>query len=169
MMNSTQSGQAKRTLWERILELLEENLVERRDSKLFVELRAESGPYQKDIGELSTPEIRSLEPWLREHVVERLVDRYLAEQDRVDLIERRRPYTKKLQELTPADLPAIVEADRYRAQEHHQVRERAAFAQQVVEVLDQLCIVEPPRMSLRGRSNEGKDAAATDAAGPVLK
>jgi hypothetical protein len=117
MMYSTQTGQVKRTLWERILKLLVENLAERRDRKLFVELRAKCGPYQKEIGELATPEIMSLEPWLRERVVERLVDQYLAEQDRVDLLERRRAYTKSLQELTPADLSAVVEADRYRAQE----------------------------------------------------
>jgi hypothetical protein len=169
MTNNTQTGQAKRTLWERILELLEENLVERRVRRLYVELRGECGPYQKEIGELSTPEIRNLEPWSRERVVEYLVDRYLAARDRVDLLGRKRAHTKNIQDLTSEDLPAVLEADRYRADEHRTERERADFVRQVVEEMDSLFIVEPSRVSIRGRSDGGMEAAATDAAGPVLK
>jgi hypothetical protein len=169
MMNSTQTGQGQRTLWVRILELLEGNVAERRDRRLLVELRGESGPYQKEIGELSTPEIKSLEPWLRERVVECIVDRYLAEQDCVDLLERRRAYTKNIRDLTPEDLPAVLEADRYRAEEHRKERDRVEFVRQVGEQLDRLCIDEPSRISVRGRSNDEMNAAATDAAGPMLQ
>jgi hypothetical protein len=140
-MLQTQSTQGERTLWERILELLAEDLAFRRDRRLFVDLRDKCGPYQKEIAELSAPEIRGMEPWLREHVVERLVDRYLAEQGRVDLLERRRASTKCLQELTPADLPAIVRADLYTAEECRKERERAEFVQHLVEKLDGLCTV----------------------------
>lgn len=124
-------------LWDRILGLIEQDLEERRSRKLFVEMRGESGSCVKEIGELSTEERRSLHPVLREHVVERLLNRHLAEQGRVDLLERRRPYTRDLRALTPEDLPALIEADRLRAEEeHHQgrtefVREAQADMEQV--------------------------------------
>ncbi len=68
------------SLWDRVLELIDQDLAERRSRKLFVEVRGEEpGSCRKEIGELSTSERRSLHPTLREHVVERLLDRYLAE------------------------------------------------------------------------------------------
>src|SRR5687768_8574437 len=104
-------------LWDRVLGLIEQDLVERRSRKLFVEVQSEAGSYRKEIGDLSTAERRSLHPDLRERVVEQLLDRYLAEQGDVDLVEKRRAYTKKIQDLTPEDLPALVEADRRRVEE----------------------------------------------------
>lgn len=51
----------ERSLWERILGLLEQDLAERRDEKRFVEVQGESGSsYEKEIGELSASERRSL-------------------------------------------------------------------------------------------------------------
>src|SRR4051812_41845772 len=67
-------------------------------------------------GDLSAQERRDLHPVLREHAAERLLDWYLAEQDYVDLLKRRRPYRKKIGDLTPVDLPALVEADRQKAE-----------------------------------------------------
>ena len=111
------------SLWDRILGLIEQDLAERRSRKLFVEVRGEPGSYRKEIEELSTAERRSLHPDLREHVVEQLLDRYLAKQGRVDLVEKRRAYTKKIEDLTPEDLPALVGADRQRTEEHREERE----------------------------------------------
>ena len=130
------------SLWDRILGLLEQDLAERRSRKLFVEMQDESGSHRKEIGELSASERQSFPPTLREHVVERLLDRYLAEQGRVDLADKRRAYTKKIQDLTPADLPALIEADRLRAEEYRKERELAELAQDVEEDLDQLHVIE---------------------------
>jgi hypothetical protein len=83
---------ATHDLWDRILGLIEQDLEERRSRKLFVEVRDESGSScEKEIGELSAEERRSLHPVLREHVVERLLDRHLAEQGRVDLLAKEAP------------------------------------------------------------------------------
>ncbi|MBA3472361.1 MAG: hypothetical protein H0T57_03885 [Rubrobacter sp.] len=126
-------GVATDDLWDRILGLIEQDLEERRSRKLFVEVAAtgarmapilaarpgESGSCEKEIGELSVEERRSLHPVLREHVVERLLDRHLAEQGRVDVLERRHPGTRQIQDLTPEDLPALIEADRLRAEEEY--------------------------------------------------
>ena len=142
------------SLWGRVLELIEQDLAERRSRKLFVEVRGEeAGSCRKEIGELSTFERRSLHPALREHVVERLLDRYLAEQGHVDLVEKRRAYTKKVQDLTPEDLPALVEADRQRAEEEHQKeRERAQFVRDARADLEQLLVSEKKQHSrLPGR------------------
>ena len=106
------------SLWEWILGLIEHDLCERRTRKLFVEVRDESGTTcRKEIGELSSSERQSLDPALKEHVLERLLDRHLAEQSRVDLLAKRRAYTKEFKELVPEDLPALIEADRQRAAE----------------------------------------------------
>lgn len=115
------------SLWERVLGLIEQDLDERRSRKHFVEVGVWGDPasHRKEIGELSGMERRSLHPVLGEHVAERLLDRYLAEQGRVDLVEKRRAYTKKIEELTPEDLPALIEADRLRAEE-----ERAELVQE---------------------------------------
>jgi len=43
------------------------------------------GLYLKEIGELSRAELRALEPGLRIRVVNRLLERYLAEQGQLDL------------------------------------------------------------------------------------
>ena len=48
-----------------------------------------------------------------------LLDRHLAEQGRMDLLERRHPYTREIRDLTPEDLPALIEADRLRNEEEH--------------------------------------------------
>jgi hypothetical protein len=63
--------------------------------------------------------------------VEQLLDRCLAEQGNVDLVTQRRVYTKKIQDLTPEDLPALVEADRRRVEESQEERERADFMREV--------------------------------------
>jgi hypothetical protein len=79
-MSTTEAKEAKRSLGAGILSLPEEDLTERRHSKDFVEVPGESGPDRKEIGELSQAEIRTLEPGLRIRVVNRLLERYLAEQ-----------------------------------------------------------------------------------------
>jgi hypothetical protein len=137
-MNKTQTTQSNRSLWERILALLEEELAERRNGKVFVEVPGECGSYRKEIGELSKTEIRSLEAPLRTRVVNRLLERYLAEQGHVDLLKGRHPYTKDIRDLGPEDLPALIAADREKAQEHREEREREEFVREVREDLDRL-------------------------------
>ncbi len=133
----------ERLLWGRILGLLEQDLDRRRDAKLFVEVPGESGSYhEKEIGELSALERQGLHPSLKEYVSERLLDRYLAEQGYLDLVERRRPYHKNVRDLTPADLPALVEADRQRSEEEHRKeRERAEFVREARAGLERLRVV----------------------------
>ncbi len=131
------------SLWERILALVEQDLAERRDRKVFVEVRDRPGSHQKEIGELCTSERQSLPPTLREQVTEQLLDRYLAEQGRVDLAEKRRAYTKKIEDLTPEDLPNVVEADRQR---HEEERERAEFVREAKVDLEWLFGLEPAGM-----------------------
>jgi hypothetical protein len=128
-------------LWDRIIRLLEQELNWRRSRKLFVTLKGDSGSYQKEIGELSASERRSLAPALREHVADQLLERYLAEQGSVDLIERRHAYTKHIGDLTPTDLPALIEAERHRVEEHQEERERAEFVEVVHRDLDRLQLV----------------------------
>jgi hypothetical protein len=82
-------------------------------------------PVREEIGELSAAERWSLDPVLGEPVAEQLLDRYLAEQGYADLIGRGHAYRKKIGDLTPADLPAPVEADRERIEERRERRERA--------------------------------------------
>jgi hypothetical protein len=137
-MSGTTTDERKLPLWDQVLGLLEEDLAERRSRKVVVEVPGESGSYRKEIGELSYGELRSLHPVLREHVGEQILDRYLAEQGHVDLIERGHAYTKKIGELTPADLPALVEADRYRAEEGRRKHGREKFIRDVREDLDRL-------------------------------
>ena len=132
------------SLWERILALVEQDLTERRDRKVFVEVRDGPGSYQKEIGELCTSERQSLPSTLREQVTEQLLDRYLAEQGRVDLAEKRRAYTKQVEDLTSEDLPDLVEADRQR---HEEERERADFVREAKVDLAQLFGVEPAGMT----------------------
>ena len=137
-MNRTKTIEATRSLWERILSLLEDDLAERRNGKVFVEVSEESGLCRKEIGELSGTEMRSLEPRLRVRVIDQLLERYLAEQGRVDLLKGRRPYTKGIGDLTPEDLPALIEAEREKAEEQHEEREREAFVREVQEDLNRL-------------------------------
>src|SRR5918994_694217 len=122
--NDTEPERRGFFLWDRIIRLLEQELAWRRSRKLFVALKGESGPYQKEIGELSALERRSLAPALREHVADQLIERYLAEQGSVDLLERRHAYTKHIRDLVPADLPALIEAERYRVKEYQDEQER---------------------------------------------
>jgi hypothetical protein len=128
-------------LWDRIIGLLEQELDWRRRRKLFVTLKGESSSYQKEIGELSASERRSLAPALREHVADQLVERYLAEQGSVDLLERRHAYTKHIRDLSPTDLPALIEAERHRVEEHQEKRERAEFVEVVRSDLERLQLV----------------------------
>jgi hypothetical protein len=125
-------------LWDWIIRLLEQELDSRRSRKLFVTLQGESGSYQKEIGELSASERRSLAPALREHVAEQLLERYLAEQGSIDLLEKRHAYTKHIRDLTPTDLPALIEAERHRIEEHQKERERTEFVEVVRSDLERL-------------------------------
>jgi hypothetical protein len=136
------ADERKRPLWERILELLEEDLAECRDRKYVVEVRGESGPDHKDIGELSPEELKSLDSAVREWVADRLLDRYLAEQGRVDLLEKKRSYTKRIRDLTPADLPAVIAAELFRTEELRREREREDLVRGVHEDLDRLDVAE---------------------------
>ena len=132
------------SLWERILDLIERDLAERRGRKTFVEVRGETGSCRKEIGELSAAERRGLHPALGERVAERLLDRYLAQQGCVDLADKRRAYTKKIEELTPEDLPALVEADRQKVEEEHRrERERAQFVRDARADLERLPVFGP--------------------------
>jgi hypothetical protein len=133
-MNTTETREAKHSLWERILVLLEQDLAERRHSKVFVDVPGERGPYHKEIGELSQAEMRTLEPGLRIRVVNRLLERYLAEQGNVDLFKGRHPYTKDTRDLAPADLSDLIDADREKGEE----REREEFVREVRRNLDRL-------------------------------
>src|SRR3712207_372657 len=135
-MGNTETDRRRSLLWDRILGLLEEDLAARCARKLVV--RGESGPYEKEIGELSAAERRSLDPVLGEQVAEQLLDRYLAEQGYVDLIDRGDAYRKKIGDLTPADLPPLVEADRERTEERRERRERAKFVRDMRAAVDQL-------------------------------
>jgi hypothetical protein len=110
-MNRKETREAKHSLWERVLVLLEEDRAKRLHSKVFVDVPGESGPYHKEIGELSQEEIRTLEPGLRIRVVTGLLERYLAEQGHVDLLKGRHPYTKYIRDLVPADHSALMDAD----------------------------------------------------------
>jgi len=76
--------------------------------------------------------------------VEQLLDRYLAEQGNVDLVKKRRAYTKKIQDLTPEDLPALVEADRRRVEESQEEREQADFIREVRAGLERLRVTSSP-------------------------
>jgi hypothetical protein len=138
-------------LWDRVLKLVNQDLVERRSKKLFVEIHSEAGSCRKEIGDLSTAERQSLHPALRQRVVEQLLDRYLAEQGNVDLVTQRRVYTKKIQDLTPEDLPALVEADRRRVEESQEERERADFVREVRAGLARLRVTSSPSSVARVR------------------
>jgi hypothetical protein len=105
-MNTTDTREAKRSHWERILALLEEDLAERRHSKVFVNVPGESGLYHKELGELSQAEMRTLEPGLRIRVVNRLLERYVAEQGHIDLLVGRHPHTKDIRDIAPTNLHA---------------------------------------------------------------
>ena len=77
--------------------------------------------------------------------------RHLAEQGYVDLVDKRRTYTKKLEDLTHEDLPALVEADRWRAEEEQEKeRERVEFIQEARADLEQLLVVELAGISEAG-------------------
>ena len=47
-------------------------------------------------------------------------------------------YTKHIRDLTPTDLPALIEAERHRAEEHQKERQRAEFVEVVRSDLEQL-------------------------------
>jgi hypothetical protein len=139
--NDTEPEGSGLFLWDRIIRMLEQELDWRRSRRLFVTLQGESGSYQKEIGELSALERRSLAPALREHVADQLLERYLAEQGSVDLLERRHAYTKHIRDLAPTDLPALIEAERQRVEESEKERERAEFVEVVRSDLERLELV----------------------------
>lgn len=141
-MSNTQLEEKKHSLWDRVLELLEEDLAERRDSRIMVEVRGEFGIRRKEIAELSPAERRSLDPEIREYVAEQLLDRYLAQQGRVDLLEARCAYTKNFRELTPEDLPALIKADQHRADEYRRAQRYEQFIRRMREELDRFRVVE---------------------------
>lgn len=132
-----EAGGKDSPLWSYILDRIGDGLRERRERKHFVEVRGESGSCLKEIGDLSASERQALEPSLAQQVAEQLLDRYLAGQGLVDLATKRRAYTKKIGALAPKDLPALVEADRQRAEAE---REEAGLAQEVQEYLGQLLV-----------------------------
>jgi hypothetical protein len=139
--NDTEPEGRGLSLWDRIIRMLEQELDWRRSRRLFVTLKDESGPYQKEIAELSASERRSLAPALREHVADQLLERYLAEQGSVDLLDRRHAYTKHIRDLIPTDLPALIEAERHRVEECEKERERAEFVEVVRSDLERLQLV----------------------------
>jgi hypothetical protein len=104
-------------------------------------VRRDSGVCLKEASELSVSERRGLDPALRDYVAERLLDRYLAEQGCVDLVEERRSYTKRIQDITAQDLPALLEAERYKAEEHEERHRREKFVREVQEDLNQLQLI----------------------------
>jgi hypothetical protein len=128
------------SLWDRILGLVEEDLAQRRERKIFVRAPDGAGSYE-EIGDLSTEQLRRLNSGLHGWVAEQLLDRYLAEGGYVDLLEKRRAYTKKIDDLVPENLPALVEADRVKAEEHFEERDRVRFAAEVHRDLEQLGVV----------------------------
>src|SRR5919199_4613789 len=131
-------------LWELVLGLIEEVLSRRASTKLFVKVPdEESGPYRKEIGDLSAEERRRLHPYLARRVAEMLLDRYLAQQGYLDLLERRSASRKKVGELLPEDLPALIEADRQRTEEKRRTHsERAKFVEETRAGLEDLPILE---------------------------
>lgn len=128
------------SLWDRVLGLLEEDLARRRERKVFVKMADGTGSYE-EIGDLSTEQLRRLDRGLHGWVAEQLLDRYLAEGGYVDLLGRRHAYTKRTEDLVPEDLPALVAADRAKAEEHSEGRDRARFATEVHQDLERLDVV----------------------------
>ena len=129
------------SLWDRILALLEEDLAERRERKIILRVPGETGSYV-EIGDLSTEQLRSLDRGLHGWVAEQLLDRYLAEGGYVDLFGKRHAYTKRVNELLPEDLPALVKADRVKYEEHLDELDRARFAADVNRDLELMAAVE---------------------------
>ena len=129
------------SLWERILTLLEDDLACRRERKIYVRVPDGAGSYA-EIGDLSTEQLRSLDGGLHGWVAEHLLDRYLAEGGYVDLLGKRHAYTKRIDDLLPEDLPALVEADRVRVAENLDELDRARFAADVNRDLAWLAAVE---------------------------
>jgi hypothetical protein len=103
-MNTTETREAKRSNREGILAVVEEDLVERPHSKVFVDVSGECVPYHKEIGELSQAEIRTLEPGLRIRVVNCLLERYVVGQGQNELLMGRHPNTRDIRSTAPADL-----------------------------------------------------------------
>ncbi len=77
-------------------------------------------------------------------MVNRLLERYLAEQGHVDLLKGRHPYTKDVRDLTPEDLPALIEADQEKAEEQREECEREMFVREVREDLERLPAARVP-------------------------
>ena len=139
-------------LWELVLGLIEEVLSRRASTKLFVKVPdEESGPYRKEIADLSAEERRRLHPYLARRVAEMLLDRYLARQGYLDLLERRSVSRKKLGELLPEDLPALIEADRQMIEETQRTHsERTKFFEEALAGWEDLPVLE-----LAGMKSDG--------------
>jgi len=103
-MSTTETREAKRSNREGILAVVEEDLVESPHSKVFEEVPGGSGPDRKEIGELSQADMRTLEPGLGIRMVDRLLERYLAEQGNLNILEGRHPHTKDIRDIAPANL-----------------------------------------------------------------
>jgi hypothetical protein len=138
----------KSPLWGLVLGLIEEVLSRRASTKLFVEVPdKESGPYRKEIGDLSAGERNRLHPALARRVAEMLLDRYLARQGYLDLLERSSASRKKVRELLPEDLPALIEADRQKIEEMQRIHsERAKFVEEARAGWEDLPVLELARM-----------------------
>jgi hypothetical protein len=74
-------------------------------------------------------------------VVEQLLEQYPAEPGCVDLVKNRRHYTKRIQEITPKDMPALAEAERYNSHEHEKWREQEEFVREVLQDLERLQLI----------------------------
>lgn len=132
---------SNQSLWDRILALLEEDLARRSKRNIVVSVPGETVSYV-EIGDLSTEQLRSLNRGLHRWVAEQLLDRYLAEGGYVDLLGKRHAYTKKIDELLPEDLPALVKADRVKYEEHLDELDRARFAADVNRDLELMAALE---------------------------
>jgi len=130
------------SLWDRILRLVEEELAERRSRRVFVRVLDGSLSYEKEISELSQEELRGLDPELHAQVAEQLLERYLADEGYVDLLEKRCVYSKRVEDLSPQDLPAVIEAECYSAKEHREEHERKRFVREVHEDFRRLPFTE---------------------------
>lgn len=146
----------KYPLWERILGLIEEDLDRRANKKLFVVVPdEESGSYRKEIGDLDAGERGRLDLALARRVAKMLLDRHLARQGYLDLLKRRSASRKKVGELLPEDLPALMEADRQRIEEERRTDgERTKFVEEARAGLEGLPVVELAGMKSEEKGGE---------------
>ena len=140
-------------------EIIWANVFANRCRQVFVEVPPARGQdaaaaCRKEIGQLSTTDLQSLHPALEQYVLERLLDRSLAKQGYIDLVERGHPYTKKVEELAPQDLPALMQAERQRPLEYWMGHERVEFVRAVRGDLQRLHVVELAQTVQEGREEQ---------------